>query len=144
MKKIITFIVFGCVLSGYCFSQTVNNERTTIEITDVVINGGTVFVIVFSNAEGYRNGNSYIEFALEANNTILSKELSLPHGEYVITAYQDANNNKKLDIGLFGIPKELVGISNYFGKGFPSNNFDRQKILVNNLTGKITIGLYKF
>jgi uncharacterized protein (DUF2141 family) len=68
----------------------------------------------------------------------------LPIGEYVITAFQDANNNQRLDFGLFGRPRELVGISNFFGRGNPSRNFDRQKILVNNSTGKITIGLYRF
>jgi hypothetical protein len=35
-------------------------------------------------------------------------------------------------------------MSNYSGSGYPSKNFDRQKIMVNNSTGRITIGLYKF
>jgi hypothetical protein len=35
-------------------------------------------------------------------------------------------------------------MSNYFGRGYPSKKFDRQKTLINNLIGKITIGLYKF
>jgi uncharacterized protein (DUF2141 family) len=51
----------------------------------------------------------------------VSQEVSLPHGEYVLTAYQDANNNGILDLGLFKFPKEMVAISNYFGRGFPTN-----------------------
>jgi len=35
--------------------------------------------------------------------------LAVFHNEYVISVYQDANNNGRLDYGLFGIPKELVG-----------------------------------
>jgi len=144
MKTIVLLLFFNFCLSGYCFSQTVNNERVTIEITNVVINGGTVYISVFSNAEGYRNGNPYIEFLLEASNTFLSYDITLPTGEYLISVYQDANNNQRLDYGLFGVPKEIVGLSNYFGRGYPSRNFDRHKILVNNLTETITIGLYKF
>ena len=37
----------------------------------------------------------------------------------------------------------VIGMSNYFGKGFPSDNFNKQKVSINNTTGTITIGLYK-
>ncbi len=144
MKKTTCSLIFGCVISGFCFTQALNSEHITMEITNVAINSGKVFVTIYSNTEGYRNGNPYLEFELEANNTMLLHELTLPTGEYVISLYQDANNNQRLDYGLFGIPKELVGLSNYSGKGFPSRDFNRQKISVNNLTGTVTIGLYKF
>jgi uncharacterized protein (DUF2141 family) len=144
MKKIISLLFLSFSLSVYCFSQTANDVLTTIEITNVAINGGKVYLVIFSNAESFKNENPDIHFELEANSAILSKELLLPNGEYVISAFQDANNNQKLDYGLFSIPKELVGISNYFGKGYPSKNFEKQKILINNTTGKIIIGLYKF
>ena len=140
MKKGILFIIFGFLFFGYCYSQTV----VTVEITNVVVNGGIVYVDIFSTADGFRNGNPYISFELQANNTVISREFSLPNGEYVISAFQDSNNNQRLDYNLFGVPRELVGMSNYFGRGYPSKNFDRQKILVNNSTGTITIGLYKF
>jgi uncharacterized protein (DUF2141 family) len=47
-------------------------------------------------------------------------EINLPEGEYVINAYQDINNNDKVDLGLLFIPKEPVGITNYNG-GIPGN-----------------------
>jgi len=144
LKKFVCFLFLICVFSVYCFAQTANNGRVIIEITNVVINGGKIYLTICSNANNFRNEISDFEFVLEANNVNISQELSLPNGEYVISAYQDANNNGKLDYGLFSIPKELVGISNYFGKGYPSKSFDKQKILINNSTGKITIGLYKF
>jgi uncharacterized protein (DUF2141 family) len=139
MKKVIALLFLSCILTGYCFSQSAN----TVEITNVVINGGIVYIDFFSTAEGFRNGNPYISIALEANNTIISQEISLPDGEYVISAYQDANNNQSLDYNLFGVPKELIGMSNYFGRGYPSKNFDRQKIMINNSIDKITVGLFK-
>jgi len=140
LKKIIVSLFLICVLTGYCFSQTV----ITVEVTNIVVNDGIVYVDIFSTADGFRNGNPYVSFQLQSNSAILTHEISLPNGEYLITAYQDANNNQRIDYGLFGVPKELVGMSNYSGSGYPSKNFDRQKIPVNNSTGKITIGLYKF
>jgi len=144
MKKVVILLGLIFTLTVYCFSQTVNNERIIIEITNVVINGGRIYLTICSTAENFRNETPDFTFILEAQNTNVFQELSLPNGEYVISAFQDANNNQRLDYNLFGVPRELVGMSNYFGRGYPSKNFDRQKILVNNSTGTITIGLYKF
>ena len=140
LKKAIVFLFLGCVITSYCFSQAV----ITVEVTNVVVNDGIVYVDIFSTADGFRNGTPSVSFQLQSNNTTLMREISLPNGEYVITAYQDANNNQRLDYGLFGIPKELVGLSNYFGRGIPSKNFNRQKILIINSIWTITIDLYRF
>jgi len=144
MKKIRIFFILIYVIFVYCFAQPINNESIIIEITNVVIDGGTVYLAIFSNPKSFKNENPEILIGLKADNTVLSKELSLPNGEYVISAYQDANDNQKLDYGLFGIPKEMIAISNYFGKGYPSRKFEKQKISLNDLNGKITIGLYQF
>jgi len=82
-------------------------------------------------------------FEFQPYSTIISHELTISVGEYVITTYQDANNNGQIDLGLFGIPKESFGMSNYFGRGFPSNNFYKLKIPINDLTEKIIVGLYR-
>ena len=144
MRKFAILSLLFCVFSGYCFPQTVNNVTVTVEITNVVINGGKVYLAVFTNADEFKKEKPHIHYELEDANASISHRLSLPAGEYVITVCQDANGNGKIDYGSFGIPKELVGMSNYFGKGYPSKSFDKQKILINNMTGKIVIGLYKF
>ena len=142
MKKFICFLLLGCAFLIYCPAQAANN--ITIEINNIVINGGTVYIGIFSTAESFSREEPDFLFELEAVNTTMVQELSLPNGEYVISAIQDANNNKKMDFGLFGIPRELFGISNYNGRGFPSRNFDRQKILIDRTTGRIIINLYGF
>jgi len=142
MRKFVIVLFMIFIICGYCLAQSVNS--ITIEITNIVINGGTVYIGIFSTAESFRREEPDFLYELDAVNITMIQELSLPSGEYVITAMQDANYNKKLDSGLFGIPRELIGISNYNGRGFPSRNFDRQKILVDRTTGKIIIGLYGF
>jgi uncharacterized protein (DUF2141 family) len=143
MKKTIIFIILFMLLSSYCFSQAAN-VNITVEITNVVVNDGKVYLAIFANAESFRKEEPMLAFVLESNSTVVSQEVSLPAGDYVISGFQDANNNQKLDYRLLGIPRELVAISNYDGKGIPTKNFDRQKIPVNSATGKVTIGLYKF
>jgi len=143
MKKLISFLLMSHVFSNFCFAQTVNNN-ITIEVSNVVINGGTIFLAVFSSAETFRKEEPDYFFELNPNSTIISQRLSLPSGEYVVTAIQDANNNRQLDFNIFGIPKELFGITNFNGRGFPSRNFDRQKILINNTIRNVIINLYRF
>jgi len=138
------FLVLAFVFCGVCFSQTAKTVNATIEITNVVVNGGKIYLAIFATSESFKEEVPDIAFELQDDKTSLIKEVSLAHGEYVITALQDANNNKILDYDHLGIPKELVGISNYFGHGFPTKSFDHQKILIDEKTGIIVIGLYRF
>ena len=143
MKKVIFLIIFSFVFLCYGFSQA-PEVNIRVDITNVAVNGGTIYLVFFSTAENFRNESPDYAFALQAQSGTVSQELSLPAGEYVISAFQDANNNQRLDSNFLGVPRELVGISNYFGRGLPSRNFDRQKIPINSSTGTVTIGLYRF
>jgi len=144
MKKAVIFLVLTFAFCGLCFSQAGNTVKVTIEITNVVVNGGKVIVAIFATSESFKEEKPEIVFELQDDKTSLFKEISLAHGEYVVTALQDANNNKLCDYDHLGLPKELVGISNYSGHGFPTKNFDHQKILIDEKTGTVVIGLYKF
>ena len=139
--KIMFLLFFTFFCSVNLFSQ---NVRITVDITNVVINDGNVYLAIFFNAEEFRKEEPSMAFQLDSTSTVLSQEVLLPPGEYLISAFQDSNNNQKLDTNFLGVPRELVGLSNYSGRGFPSKNFDRHKVPVNNTTGKIVIGLYKF
>lgn len=144
MKKLNWLLFLSFFISVYCYSQTTNDVHIIIEVTNIEINGGKIYLAIFSSAESHRNETPDYPFLLVYSGTMAYQELFLPPGEYVISAFQDNNNNGRLDRGLFGIPKEPCGISNYFGKGYPSENFERQKISINNTTGRITIRLYRF
>ncbi len=144
MKRFICFLVTDFILTSFCFAQTLDNIKATVEITNVTVNDGKIFVAVFANAESFKKEEPEFAFELEPDKTILAVDVTIPAGEYVISAIQDANNNQKLDYNLIGIPKEMVAISNYYGKGFPSKNFDKQKITIDSVTEKITVALFKF
>jgi uncharacterized protein (DUF2141 family) len=62
----------------------------------------------------------------------VTKDLSLPAGQYVFSIYQDSNGNGKLDTNLIGIPREKFGFSNYDGKSAPGS-FNRHKVEIRRL-----------
>ncbi len=143
MKKVIIFFILSFSFCGFCFSQADNTVNVTVEINNIVTNGGKVYLVVFFTAESFKKEKPDLAVEIPFDESSVIKEGSLPRGECVLFVFQDANNNIKLDCGLFGIPKEKFGISNYFGKGYPSRNFDKQKIMIDENTGKIVLGLYK-
>jgi uncharacterized protein (DUF2141 family) len=144
MKKAIVFLFIIFSFYGVCFSQTDNAVNVIVEINNIVANGGKVYLVVFFTEESFKKEKPDLAVEIPSDKSSAIKEGSLPRGECVLFVFQDANNNVKLDCGLFGIPKEKFGISNYFGKGIPSRNFDKQKIMINEKTGRIVLGLYKF
>ena len=136
-KKIILvlfFIIFGTV------NVFANNIRTVIEITGVNVNGGSVHVGVFTNERDHRRDIPFAEFILESTSSTLTHELDLPEGDCLVWAYQDSNNNGKLDTGFFGIPNEPIALTNYSGRGIPGG-FNKHKVPVNRSIIKISVNL---
>ena len=140
MKKIV--LVF--LIYFFLFSQNICADEVsfTLEIHGVAINGGTIYIGIFSNDITFKNNQPEYTMRSNPNSDVISFNVKVLAGNYAIKVYQDSNNNGRLDTGLFGIPKEPSGISNWDGRGFPGN-FDKHKVIVNNGT-IITITLQKF
>ncbi|GHU11731.1 hypothetical protein FACS1894151_11430 [Spirochaetia bacterium] len=81
-----------------------------------------------------------ITLQFEPTGDIIRAEITVPIGECVINVYQDRNG--KCDTGLFGIPKEPVGISNWDGKG-PPGGYNKLKVEITNTTNTIRVNLYQ-
>ena len=136
---LVLFFIIYCAAASYA-----QNVRITIEVTNAIVNDGIVHVAIFFNADEYRREIPSIGLQIESTSTVVSREVTLPVGEYLISAYQDSNGNNRMDYRVFGIPRELVAMTNYFGRGFPSRNFNRQKIPVTESTSKVSIALFRF
>ena len=126
LKRILFFCISFWVV-GYCFADNIN---TTIEINGVTVNGGSVYVAVYSNEKDYKDENAFVSFILQPNNSTLTYSLELPEGEYVVSAFQDKNNDGELNTTIFGIPTEHIGITNYSLRGVPPS-FNRLKVPIN-------------
>lgn len=140
MKRYISFIFFALVFGGYCYSQ---NIEITVTVTNIAVNGGKVYLALFSNANSFAKETPEFAFEIPDSSASAVQVISVPSGEYVVFVFQDANKNGKMDSNFLGIPKELIGISNYSGRGYPSRNFDKQKIKLDGTTSALTMQLYK-
>jgi uncharacterized protein (DUF2141 family) len=133
------FLCVSFLAVGSLFADEVN---TTIEINGVTVNGGLVYVAVYTNENDYKNETAFTQFILQPNNTVLTYSLDLPEGEYVVSAYQDKNGDQKLNSGLFGIPSEPVGMTNYSLRGAPGG-FKKLKVSVNKNSAKLIVKIGK-
>jgi len=141
MRKVKTLTVFLVILN-FCIQNAFADNTVTIELNNVVINGGKIYVGIYFNETAYKNQKQDMILEIEPTNSIVLTEVNLPDGEYVLDAFQDTNNNGVLDFGLFKRPKEPIGLTNYTG-GIPGN-FNRHKVIISNNNRRVIISLIKF
>ena len=139
-KMVIGFCLMTILAS--VFSQTNNMKTITVEIHQVVVNGGTVHVSVHLSEATYKNKQPEKTLTCEPVGSVVSAEIAVPVGECVVNVYQDRNGNGKCDNNLLGIPKEPVGITNWDGKGVPGS-FNKLKVGITDKTQTIRINLYQ-
>ena len=126
MKKIL-FLLIILLYSMNIFAEPLN---VTIEINEVLPNQGKIVIAIFNSKNGYKKKIPYKALTIDSTSTTLLVDEVLPNGEYVISMFQDKNGNGKLDTYFFGIPKEPIGITNYFKKGIPGP-YKKLKVEIN-------------
>ncbi len=94
---------------------TLNAASITVNISGIQTKDGFLRIILFSKAEGFPS--NYTKGIRDTS--IVTPEKSetvtftnLPAGTYSVSVLHDRNGNKKMDSGMFGIPKEPWGVSN--------------------------------
>jgi len=139
MSKKLLFLSILLLAAGSLFADNIN---TTIEISGIKVNGGLVYVAVYSNENDYKTETTSIKFILDPVSGTITRSLELPEGEYVVSVFQDSNNDGELNTGLFGMPSEPVGKTNYNLKGAPGG-FNKLKAPVNRNSAKLTVNMGK-
>ena len=138
MKRVITDIFFF-ILGVSAFAQS---KSITVEIHQLIKNGGIVHISVSHSEEAYKKRKPDKTFHYEPVGNTINAEITVSIGDCVINVYQDRNGNGKCDNNLLGIPKEPVGISNWNGKGIPGS-FDKLKVCITDNTQTIRINLHQ-
>jgi uncharacterized protein (DUF2141 family) len=134
--------VFVLMLLAVGIDAVYAETRFTIHARNVIINGGTVYIGIYCNEKAYTRKTPDIVLRAHPVNEVVSQEVTLPEGEYVIGIHQDRNGNGEMDYGLFGIPQEPYGLSNMAGK-IPGG-YHRLKLRVTGDEGSIIIPLVKY
>jgi len=135
-------LFFVCLLFLIVGTSFADNIYATIEINGVIVNGGLVYVAVYSNENDYKAETPSIKFILDPVNNTITRNLELPDGEYVVSVFQDKNGDEKLNSGFFGIPAEPVGKTNYNLRGAPGS-FNKLKAPVNNNSTRLVVNMGK-
>lgn len=93
-----------------------NNLHLEIVIPNIK-QDGIIYIAIYDNADYYSSGDESQD--IMAYNIIepvfkgvYSKKISLKKGVYAIKVLVDNNDNGKIDLNFFGIPKEQFGFSN--------------------------------
>ncbi|MCL2444467.1 MAG: DUF2141 domain-containing protein [Treponema sp.] len=135
-RKALLFII-SFFVTGNIFAV---NIQVTIVINGITVNRGLLYVAVYSNENDYNRERAFISFTLQPTNTRLTHSLELPAGEYVVSIFQDTNNDGRLNTNLFGVPTEPVGKTNYNLSG-RAGNFNSLRVPVNNNSRVLTVNM---
>lgn len=87
--------------------------QLTVEVDNLHHQTATVRVCIFSSAQGFP-GDPSKAVSCGASTKRGDKSFlfeNVRHGKIAVSAYQDVNENGRLDKGWFGIPKEPAGVS---------------------------------
>jgi uncharacterized protein (DUF2141 family) len=98
-------------------------------IKDIQPGKGNINVAVFGSKNDFLK-RPVLAQTQKARAGTLEFSFAIPPGEYAIAAYQDLNENQKLDAGIFHIPKEPYGFSNNYRPGMSPPKYEGCRIQV--------------
>lgn len=92
-------------------SASAPGSAIEVAVGNVQAAKGRVHVDICSQALFMGSDCLYSADAPAVRGTTLVTIPNVPAGRYAVQVFQDVNGNGKLDRGLFGVPKEPIGIS---------------------------------
>jgi uncharacterized protein (DUF2141 family) len=124
------------ILAALPFSAVQAAETTTLHIvvTGLKTTTGTIRACVFTTPTAFpscEKGVGTIDANAPANAPTVKFDVpGVPVGGTVaVSLFADINDNKKMDRGMMGIPKEPIGISNNATNSFSAPDFDKAKFV---------------
>jgi uncharacterized protein (DUF2141 family) len=137
MKKMILSVMV-LMVSYFVNAQQV---KMNVEVANIQKGKGAIVLNVYDKKENFLK-KVYLTKNQKANQESLKFQIDLPVGTYAITAFQDLDNNGKLNSNWFGIPNEPVGNSTNFKPEGGAPTFRDCSIYVLKNDATITIDLY--
>ncbi len=115
MKKLLLVTAF--IFSGILSISAQEKHTITLEFDGMKSDKGNLYVAVYNKKDNFLKKalKGTIVKVVDKKATVILKDI--PAGVYAVSAFHDANDNKKMDTNFFGIPKEPTGMSNN-AKGF--------------------------
>ncbi len=134
MKKY-SLLIFFAFYTGIAYAQTL-----TITIGNIKNDAGQISLAVYNTEKEYMKKPFVVKSTKAVKGTVEINIEGLAAGTYAITIMHDANDNKKLDSNLIGMPKEGFGFSNNAMGSFGPPSFEKAKFEFAN-SSRISIDL---
>lgn len=112
-------------------NQTASEHAVAVSVQGVETAEGSLMVAAYATKQDWKDDKptATASMPVDAVREAYELPLKLAAGSYVMTAYQDIDDDGRLDANFIGIPKEPAGFSNgYVPKGPP--RFDRARVTV--------------
>ena len=132
MKTILTVALLSAALAGQAQTQS---HTLTVDIGQFKTTTGTVFIALQDTSERAVQRQA-IPLREKATKMVFH---NVTPGKYAVRFFLDENNNRKLDKGIFGVPKEGWGCSNDASNTFGPPKF---KDMLFSFTGDKTIAMH--
>ena len=136
-RGMVVFFFLIVIVIGTIFAD--ETISFTLEITGVQVNQGQVYIKVYANERDYKNDVPHATSVVESASASIIHSFDIVAGEYVISLFQDMNNNGRSDTNFLGMPREPVALSNHT-RGIPGG-FNKLKIPINNNANRLTMNL---
>ena len=114
--------LFISTLFSAAMHSVMGQVPVEVVIRNVQPGKGSVIVGFYSNESTFLKKPAAGQVR-KADDTVMHFSFNVPSGSYAIAVYQDLNDNKEMDKGLFHIPKEPYGFSNHYRPGMSAPHF---------------------
>lgn len=99
-------------LAGLLVASTAFAADLTVTVEGAKAGEGKVMIALFDNANGFPAAPPKLgQFGEVTQDKAVFTFKDLPPGRYAVSAFQDRNNNQKLDANMMGMPTEPYGFS---------------------------------
>ncbi len=131
------------VFAGLLAATPGQAEPGVLEVTVAGIrsDAGHVLVAVCDRQTFLHETCRYRGSAPSHRGSVVVRLTGLPPGTYAAQAYQDENDNRKIDRSLFGLPTEGIGFSNDAKMRFGPPSFGDAAFTLNSAGGAIQLTL---
>ena len=121
-----------------CWLVRTDQATLKIVVRHIQADKGSIVVEIYNSETGFLKKPVASE-TQKASSGTMEFSFNIPAGLYAVAVYQDLNGNKKLDAGLFHIPKEPFGFSNNYRPSFSAPDYKDCVIAVIGQTTSIIV-----
>lgn len=128
------------VISLYATSPLFAQSKVEVTVKNLREIKGTIRMAVYSGEDNFMKKSLTSKEIKVTGKEVTVVFENVKHGEYAVSTYHDVDDNKELDTGFMGIPKEPYGFSNDARGTFGPPSYEKSKFKVDGNT-KISISV---